>query len=119
MNGIQMRWHQHCWRKEALVCWLDLPAETKKIYMDMKRLLIQKLRPRAVGNLGLGTRLFPDRYPSRHLTVQMSSLVDRLDGLSVAVVARPQSSDGRPGLSSGVSSVIERATVQGTVASNR
>ena len=49
----------------------------------------------------------------------MSSLVDRLDGLSVAAVARPQSSDGRPGLSSGVSSVIERATVQGTVASNR
>ena len=31
--------------KEALVCWLDLPAETKKIYKDVKRLLIQKLRP--------------------------------------------------------------------------
>ena len=30
-----------------------------------------------------------------HLTEQMSSLVDRLDGLSVAAVARPQSSDGR------------------------
>eukprot|EP00731_Ephydatia_muelleri_P035282 Em0111g7a len=30
----------------------------------------------------------------RHLTEQMSSLVDRLDGLSVAAVARPQSSDG-------------------------
>ena len=32
----------------------------------------------------------------RHLTEQMSSLVDRLDGLSVAAVARPQSYDGRP-----------------------
>ena len=32
--------------KEALVCWLDLPAETKKIYKDVKRLpLIEKLRP--------------------------------------------------------------------------
>ena len=30
-----------------------------------------------------------------HLTEQMSSLVDRLDGLSVAAVARPQSSDER------------------------
>ena len=30
-----------------------------------------------------------------HLTEQMSSLVDRLDGLSAAAVARPQSSDGR------------------------
>ena len=46
-------------------------------------------------------------------------VVDRLYGLSIAAVARSQSSDGRPGLSSGVSSVIERATVQGTVASNR
>ena len=34
--------------KEALVCKLDLPAETKKIYMDVKRLLIQKLRPRGL-----------------------------------------------------------------------
>ena len=31
----------------------------------------------------------------RHLTEQMPSLVDRLDGLSVAAVARSQSSDGR------------------------
>ena len=31
--------------KEALVSWLDLPAETKKIYKDVKRLLIKKLRP--------------------------------------------------------------------------
>ena len=31
--------------KEALVSWLDLPAETNKIYKDVKRLLIEKLRP--------------------------------------------------------------------------
>ena len=31
--------------KEALVCWLDIPAETKKIFKDVKRLLIEKLRP--------------------------------------------------------------------------
>ena len=31
----------------------------------------------------------------RHLTEQMSSLVDRLDGLSVVAVVWPQSSDGR------------------------
>ena len=31
--------------KEALVCWLDLPAKTKKIYKDVKLLLIEKLRP--------------------------------------------------------------------------
>ena len=30
----------------------------------------------------------------KHLTEQMSSLVNRLDGISVAAVARPQSSDG-------------------------
>ena len=31
--------------KEALVCWLDIPAETKKIFKDVKRLLVEKLRP--------------------------------------------------------------------------
>ena len=31
--------------KKALVRWLNLPAETKKIYRDVKRLLIDKLRP--------------------------------------------------------------------------
>ena len=30
---------------EALVHWLDLPAETRKIYKDVKRLLIEKFRP--------------------------------------------------------------------------
>ena len=32
-------------KKEALVCWLDLPAETKKIYKDVNNLLIEKLKP--------------------------------------------------------------------------
>ena len=32
----------------------------------------------------------------RHLTEQMTSLEDRLHSLSVAAVARPESSDGRP-----------------------
>ena len=54
----------------------------------------------------------------RHLMEQMSSLVDRLDGLSIAVVAR-RLNHLMVGLSSGVSSVIKRATFQGTVASNR
>eukprot|EP00731_Ephydatia_muelleri_P002325 Em0001g2325a len=31
--------------KEALVCCLDIPAETKMIFKDVKRLLIDKLRP--------------------------------------------------------------------------
>ena len=33
--------------KEALVCWLtfNIPSETKKIFKDVKRLLIDKLRP--------------------------------------------------------------------------
>ena len=31
--------------KEALVCWLDISAETKTIFKDVKRLLIEKLRP--------------------------------------------------------------------------
>ena len=31
--------------KEALVYWLDIPAETKMIFKDVKRLLIEKLRP--------------------------------------------------------------------------
>ena len=30
---------------EVLVCWLDIPAETKKICKDVKRLLIEKLMP--------------------------------------------------------------------------
>ena len=30
--------------KEALICWLDIPAETKKIFKDVKRLLVEKLR---------------------------------------------------------------------------
>ena len=28
-----------------MVCWLDIPAETKKIFKDVKRLLVEKLRP--------------------------------------------------------------------------
>ena len=28
-----------------MVCWLDSPAETKKIFKDVKRLLIEMLRP--------------------------------------------------------------------------
>ena len=177
--------------KEALVCWLDIPAETKKIFKDVKRLLIETLRPSGFvafaefqarklrpGETALLyvhelKRLLEDAMPNldadsqdrilfqqllaglpddcsralraipeikttadavsrarllmtvsqqssvptvasvnagkdsqtaaidtlqghvRHLTEQMSSLVDRLDGLSVAAVARPQSSDGR------------------------
>ena len=34
--------------KEASVSWLALPAETKKIYKDVKRLLMKKLRPRSL-----------------------------------------------------------------------
>ena len=30
--------------KEALVCWLDIPAETKKIVKDVKRLLVERIR---------------------------------------------------------------------------
>ena len=47
-NGMKMQWRgscQHCMEKEALVCWLDIPAETKKIFKDVKRLLVEKLRP--------------------------------------------------------------------------
>ena len=177
--------------KEVLVCWLDIPAETKKIFKDVKQLLVEKLRPSGFvafaefqarklrpGETALLyvhelKRLLEDAMPNldadsqdrilfqqllaglpddcsrtlraipeikttadavsrarllmtvshqasvptvasvnagkdsqtaaidtlqghvMHLTEQMSSLVDRLDGLSVAAVARPQSSDGR------------------------